>query len=231
MKTTDLSGRKSEKLEKNKLTEREFGNLNENLNEERIVYTKPKHKNFYYDNSSISMSYGQYNVEKCLVVLLILLVYSSFLIYNYSLMVNTLNCILLFSGVGLDLIISVLYLYFLIKLKGDEMFNTVPMSLINSSDVLVVIDLVIKVATMIMIAVDYSVIGNLATGLFIFKFLIEFYFAVISIKLLIFCPCTNYIQEQTEKVWNWVKSHIFCLEVDEHESLDYTKMEDLESFY
>ena len=41
----------------------EFQDLQQDLNEERIISSyKPKDKVFYYDNSAISMSYGQYNV-------------------------------------------------------------------------------------------------------------------------------------------------------------------------
>src|SRR5947208_3057401 len=56
----------------------------QDLNEERIISSyKPKEKVYYFDNSAISLSYGQYNVEKCLVVLGILIAFSALFIYNY----------------------------------------------------------------------------------------------------------------------------------------------------
>jgi hypothetical protein len=142
-----------------------------------------------------------------------------------------LNYILILSGGALDIIISLLYLYFLIKLKSEQIFNKIPNAIINSSDVLILLNFIVKIVTITMIFVDISLLGITAIILFTFKFMIEFYFAVISVKLFMFCPCTLYVQEQSEKAWLWIKYYIFCCEVDEPENPDYTKLEDLESFY
>lgn len=237
MKTSDHSNRyekfaKHRNLAQGRQRVEDIPEFNQDLNEERIITTyHPKERNYYYDNSSISMSYGQYNVEKCLVVLFVLLVSSAILIYNYYFTLRLVSSILVISGAALDFIISCLYLHFLLKLKSEEIFNKIPTTLINSSDILIGISLAVKIASYIMIWVDYSLLGWSAVLLFSFKFLLEFYFAVISIKLLIFCPCTIYIQEQSEKLWNWIKYYVFCCEVEETENPDYTKLEDLESFY
>jgi hypothetical protein len=206
--------------------------FNQEINEERIISEyRPKDRVYYYDNSSISMSYGQYNVEKCLVVLFILIVYSSLLLYSYYISLDNMSFILLISGAVFDVIISFMYLYILVKLKSDEIFNKIPLKVINSTDILIMINFFLKIVTIILIFVNYYNIGLSAILLFSTKFLFEFYFAVISIKLLIFCPCTVYIQEHSEKLWNWAKYYIFCCEVEETENPDYTKLEDLESFY
>jgi hypothetical protein len=206
---------------------------NRDLNEERIISEyRPKERVFYYDNSSISMSYGQHNIEKCLVVLFILIVYGSLLIYSYNLSLDILKYTLLTSGAAFDIIISFLYLYFLIKLKSNQIFNKIPLNLINSTDILILLNFLLKVVTIILIFVDYNILGWSALIFFSTKFLFEFYFAVISIKILVFCPCAVYLQEQTEKLWNCVKYYVFCCEIEEQsENIDYTKLEDLESFY
>ena len=210
----------------------DFGEFNPDLNEERIISSyKPKEKVYFYDNSLISLSYGQYNVEKCLVVLFILIVYTAILIYDYYPLLSNFSFILLVSSGSVDIIISFLYLYFLLKLKSDQIFNKIPNAAVNSSDILIIANLVAKILTLVMIIVDYSILGLTAIILFVMKFLIEFYFNVISVKLFMFCPCTLYIQEKTEKVWNWIKYYVFCCEIEEPENPDYTKIEDLESFY
>jgi len=236
MKTSDHSPKFERYQHKNNLPDQhrleDMQEFNQDPNEERIVATyKRKDRIFFYDNSSISMSYGQYNVEKCLVILFILVVYSALIIYSYCTLMDSLNFYLLVSSGILDLFISFSYLYFLVKLKSDQIFNRIPISIINVSDILILINFALKIVTMILLSVNYSILGLSAFICFIMKFLIELYFAMISVKLLMFCPCTLYVQEQTEILWNWMKYYVFCCEVEEQENPDYTKLEDLESQY
>jgi hypothetical protein len=238
MKTTEaankyekFTGVRGERVGRNRAED--FQEFNNDLNEERIISSyRPKERIFYYDNSQISMSYGQYNVEKCLIVLFIIIVTQACLIYNYYLILSYTSLTLLLSGTGVDLITSFLYLYFLIKLKSDQIFNKIPNSITNSSDILILLNLILKIVTLVFIYIEMNVLGVTAVVLFSLKFLIEFYFAVISVKIFMFCPCTLYLQEQTGKLWNWIKYYVFCCEVEEQqENPDYTKLEDLESFY
>ena len=211
----------------------ELNDYQNDLNEERIISSyKAKEKIFYYDNSAISMSYGQYNVEKCLIVLFLLIVYSACLVYNYYLFLDNLKLIILIICFSLDIIVSFLYIYFLIKLKSDEVFNRIPTVVVNSTDIIILINFIVKIASIILICFDYATLGILALILFAIKFLIEFYFAIISVKILMFCPCSVYIQEQTEKLWIGIKYYVFCCEADnENENAEYTRIEDGESFY
>jgi len=237
MKTTDIGNKygnftqnRKDLINKNRFEDLE--GFNQDLNEERIVSIyKPKERIFYYDNSQISMSFGQYNLEKCLIVQFILIILTACLLYEYSTNLDYLNCVLIFLGGGLDVIASIFYIYFLYKLKSNDIFNKLPNFAINLTDIMILINLFIKIFTIVMIYVDYSTLGVSALILFTLKFFIEFYFSVISVKLFMFCPCTLVLQEQTEKMWNWIKYYIFCCDVEEPENPDYTKIEDLESFY
>jgi hypothetical protein len=236
MKTSDAAN-KYEKFSgargasKNRVEE--FNEFNNDLNEERIISTyRPKERIFFYDNSQISMSFGQYNVEKCLVVLFIMIVISALFIYNHYLILSNLSLMLLICGGGVDIITSFIYLYFLVKLKSEQIFNRIPSSLINSSDILILINLMIKLVTLVFIYMELYSLGFHSVILFTLKFLLDFYFAVISVKIFMFCPCTLYLQEQSTRLWNWIKYYVFCCDIEETpENPDYTKLEDLESFY
>lgn len=213
-------------------------NKNQNLlenwtdpNEERIISPyQPKEKIYYYDNSTICMSYGQYNMERCLVVQFILIVYSAFLSYDYYLQINNLTFILLISTGGVDIIVTLLYIYFLNKLKSEKIFNRIPMFLSNLTDVVIMMNFVAKSILFVILCLQYFTIGLVAISLFAFKYLIEFYFAAISIKFLMFCPCSRFIQEQSEKLWAWIKLNVFCCDSELEKENDYSKIEDIESF-
>jgi hypothetical protein len=204
------------------------------LNEERIksVY-RPKERVYYYDNSQISLSYGQYNIEKCLIVLSVLILTSGLLIYNYFFSFSNISFVIFISTSSVDIIVAFIYLYFLIKLKSDENFNRIPIGAVNGSDVIIMLNFVMKLVLFIMVSSEYGTLGILAIILMSIKFLMDFYFTIISVKLLMFCPCTIWIQEATEKIWTTLKYYIFCCdqEAAEPENTDYTKIEDIESFY
>ena len=55
---------------------------------------------------------------------------------------------------------------------------------------------------------------------------------MIAVKLFLFCPGARYLQEQSEKIWSFVKFYVLCFEVEqEQDNGEYTKIEDIESFY
>jgi len=61
--------------------------------------------------------------------------------------------------------------------------------------------------------------------------LLDTYFIVISLKLFMLSPCMIGIQEFLQRLWNNVKYYVLCCEVEEPDQPDYTKLEELESFY
>jgi hypothetical protein len=204
------------------------------LNEERIVSTYHKdNKKFYYDNSSISMSYGQYNIEKCLFVLLFLITYSTCLGYYYYESFDYLTFVFLIIGGSIDVLISFMYLILLIKLRSDTIFNKIPTKLMSFTDLIILANFIVKISQFILVTLIFNQFDVLGIVLIIVKLLFEIYFTVISVKLFMFCPCSVYVQEQTQKLWNGIKYYIFCCEIQDmnnQENPEYTKLDDLDSF-
>lgn len=204
--------------------------INESLNAERIITTYKNTKKIYYDNSAISMSFGQYNLEKCLFILLFLIIYSTYIAYSYLDILDKTNLTFLIAGGVIDLIVSLIYLYLLVKLRSDTIFNEIPIGIMNISDYIIILNCFVKMITLIMAVVSYNLIGLLGIIIFSIKFLFDSYFVVVSVKLFMFCPCSLYVQEQTERIWNGIIYYIFCCEYERKENTEYTRLEDLESF-
>ena len=97
------------------------------MNEERIpTSVKIKQpKTYYYDNYEISLSYGQSNIEKCLFVILVCIFFSVLLIYKYFLDLHTTILYIFISSCFVDIIITLFYVYFLIKLRRTQILLSV----------------------------------------------------------------------------------------------------------
>jgi hypothetical protein len=204
------------------------------INEERIqpIYKSDK-KSFYFDNYDISSSYGQANIEKCLFVIFLIVLYSALLIYCYYLDIHETIMYFFIFTTGVDICISFFYIYFLIKLKSGQIFNHVPLTALDCSDILILINFLVKTFLFVFFCLHYFIIGLLGIALFSLKFLIDIYFILISVKFLMMCACSLYVQEKLNVIWVNVKYYVCCCEVEsvEPENADYTKLEDIESFY
>jgi hypothetical protein len=204
------------------------------INEERIqpIYKSDK-KDFYFDNYDISSSYGQANIEKCLFVIFLVVLYNAFLIFCYYLDIHETVMYFFIFTTGVDVCVSFFYIYFLIKLKSGQIFNQVPLTALDCSDIMILINFLVKTFLFVFFCLHYFIIGLIGVLLFTVKFLIDVYFILISVKFLMMCPCSLYIQEKLNVLWAGVKYYICCCDVDqpEGENADYTKLEDIESFY
>jgi hypothetical protein len=68
--------------------------------------------------------------------------------------------------------------------------------------------------------------------LFASKYILEVYFILNSIKIFMFCPIIRTFQENLEKVIFYFKYYILCFDIEQEQiSEEYTKIEDIESFY
>jgi hypothetical protein len=202
------------------------------LNEERIISKyKPREIIYYYDNSAISLSYGQYNIEKCLIVLTIILLLNLVIIYNYYPKFTRFVLISIIGSMAVDATISLLFLYFLYKLKSNIKFNKIYG--LNSLDILITLNFVMKsILFIIMLVHNKTVVAIILLSV---KFLVDFYFILLSVKILMFCPCSVYLLEFTEKIWTTLKKYLFCYDKEntatDPENYEYSKLEDIESFY
>jgi hypothetical protein len=233
MKTSDVENRFSNNPQKNEIFQKERiddAPVNESLNAERIITDYKKTNKIYYDNSAISMSFGQHNIEKCLFVLLFLIIFSTYLAFSYFLTLDKAFITSIVTGCVVDLIISLIYLYLLIKLRSDHIFNKIPIQMISVSDCIILANIVIKTISFLMSFANYKILGFLGFFLFLLKYLFDVYFTLISVKLFMFCPCSIYVHEQTENLWNSFKYYLFCCEIEQAENMEYTRLEDLDSF-
>jgi hypothetical protein len=204
------------------------------INDERIqpIYRTEK-KTYYFDNYDISSSYGQANIEKCLIVIFVIILYSALLIYTYYLDIHQTIMYFFVATAGLDVCISLFYIYFIIKLKSGQIFNHVPLNALDCSDVLIILNFLVKSFLFVFFCLHYFVIGLVGVLLFTIKYLIDIYFILISVKFLMLCPCSLYVQETLNKLWANIKYYVFCCDAEqrEPENADYTKLEEIESFY
>jgi hypothetical protein len=206
-------------------------NLN-NPNTNENIYQAPhqKERSFYFNNSNLCQYYGQSNIEKCLFILFFLITYTSTLMYHfYNIIPSLLFSVMLFTLI-VDGISMIIYGMFLYKLKSDNMFDRLPQKLISVNDFMVMFNSFIKTGAIVFTCLNW--LGLVPMGLFFGKFIIEVYFMMVSVKIFLFCPGSRYVQEQSEKIWSFVKFYVFCCEEEQDQDInEYTKIEDIESFY
>jgi hypothetical protein len=205
------------------------------MNDDRIISThKPKkQKIYYFDNYEISLSYGQANIEKCLIVILLCLTLSASLVYKYFFDLHTTILYIFIGSCFIDFIVTCLYLYFLFRLKSEQIFNQVPIGALDFSDLLILVNFIIKTTLFVFFCLHYTYIGLTGIALFTFKLILDIYYTLISVKFLMLCPCSIYVQEVTNKIWLNIKYYVCCCDVEqiEPENHEYTKIEEIESFY
>jgi hypothetical protein len=205
------------------------------MHDDRIVSThKPKRdKVYYFDNYEISLTYGQANIEKCLIVILICLSLSASLVYKYYLDLHETILYIFIGSCCLDFIITCFYLYFLFKLKSAQIFNQVPIVALDFNDLIILVNFFTKLTLFVFFFLHYTYIGFTGIALFTTKLLLDIYYTLISVKFLMLCPCSIYVQEITNKIWLNVKYYVCCCDVEqiEPDHHEYTKIEEIESFY
>ena len=191
---------------------------------------KEKNFYFYYDNSNICQYYGQSNIEKCLFLLFFLITYTITIIYYYITLMNNFLYYTIICSLSIDSLCFIFYCYFLYKLKSDEMFEKIPNILIKFNDYLIIFNSIIK--TFIISIISVSFIKWAPLLLFFAKYILEIYFMLTSIKIFMFCPGIRNCQEFSERFMFYFKYYILCCDIEqEQENEEYTKIEDIESFY
>ena len=61
--------------------------------------------------------------------------------------------------------------------------------------------------------------------------ILDTYFTIVSLKMFMHSNCMIDVREFLERLATTIKYYILCCEKDEPEHQDYTKLEELESFY
>jgi hypothetical protein len=197
-----------------------------------LINKSQKEKNlyFYYDNSNICQYYGQSNIEKCIFLLLFLLTYTTTILYYYSLLIKTILFYFIILTLIVDFISFIIYCYFLYKLKSDDIFEKIPNLIIKLNDFLIIFNYISKSLILVISSLTFTN-WNLFI-LLIAKYILEIYFIFNSIKIFMFCPATRTFQENFEKIIFYLKYYILCFDLEQDQiSEEYTRIEDIESFY
>ena len=197
-----------------------------------LINKSQKEKNlfFYYDNSNICQYYGQSNIEKCIFLLFFLVTYTSTIIYYYSNFMNKFIFYFIIISLTADLISFIIYCYILYKLKSDEMFEKIPCLIIKLNDFLIIFNFILK--SLILSILSVTMNKWIPFLLFASKYILEVYFILNSIKNFMFCPIIHSFQENLEKLIFYFKYYILCFDFEQDQILEeYTKIEDIESFY
>jgi len=192
---------------------------------------KRKEIKFYYDNSIISESYGQSNVEKCLFILTCLILFSFVLGYIYIEIFSTLKFYILSITILLDLLVNVYYIYLYISLKNEQIFQKVSMTNYTGMDILIFLNYLNKVVFSLLIFWDNAFHYLWCIFFFSMKFIFDTYFIMVSLKLFMLSPCMIKIQEFFQRLWINVKLYILNCDAIEPDVPDYARLEELESYY
>lgn len=192
--------------------------------------SQQKEKSFYFNNSNLCQYYGQSNIEKCIFILFCLIIFASTLLYHFFPLFNSFVFYTILATLSADTVSLALYSFFLYRLRSENMFDKIPSEAIRANDFLIVFNSFGKCFVLVLVTLNF--IGWIPLCFFVGKFLLEVYFMMVAVKLFLFCPGSRYFQEQSEKLWSFLKFYIFCCEIEQEQDLnEYTKIEDIESFY
>jgi len=209
-----------------------FDIYNANINQESLFAKKKTNmKKFYYDNSVISQSYGQSNIEKCAIVITSTFFYTSILGYVYYEIFSNTKFYILTISIILDFFISLYFVCLSFSLKNEQLFQKVSVNSYSLIDILIFLNYLNKSILILFIFSDNSFYYLWCLIFFFIKFIFDTYFIMISLKFFMLSTCMIGIQEFFLRLWLNIKYYILCCEVEEPDHPDYTKMEELESFY
>lgn len=218
-------------------TEIERSNNEDVLNTSKIKYRKVNKDKFvsninFYNNSNICYRFGQVNIEKALFVLLFQMIFTALLIYLYIYDIAKILIYLFLISAGIDMILMTIFIYFIMKFRQDEIFSTFSRGVSKFVDIVNTINLVFKLFNYAFIFYMIKKLSFFFCFWFSIKILIEIYFALITLKVFVFCACTVWINEKLYKLFSLVQYYIFCCESEEKEEFkEQEKYEELESNY
>lgn len=236
-------GKNVEKHQYRKSSEFDKDAENERLsNEEALMPSKGRlEKNLkeryfqniiFHNNSNICYRFGQANIEKALFVLITQMILTALLIYAYIYELEKVIVYLFLISAGMDLILVSIFIYFVMRFRQDEIFASFSRSLSNFVDVLNSINMLFKLLNYGVLFFIVEELSFLFCMWFTFKFLIEVYFGLITIKMFVFCSCTIWLNEKLYRMIKWIQHYVFCCDVDEkEEGKEPEKFEELESNY
>ena len=167
-----------------------------------------------FDNFALCQKYGQSNIEKAIILLISITLISGLILYYNIKIIKSYFIKILCSSSIIDLLLLLFYCFLRIKFSSNDWFNSFPIQLYNCIDYILIMNFIIKIIAFIMSFFYQKTLGLLF--LFSFKFLLELYFLMSCVKILIFCPGYKTFEEYFERAIGWIKYLLFCCE-NEHE--------------
>ena len=178
-----------------------------------------------FDNFKLCQRYGQSNIEKGLLLLIsIILITGLILYYNIKIMKSYLIKIIYASSI-VDMLLLLIFIFLRFKFSNEEWFNSFPIRFYSYIDYIIILNTIFKTVIFILSFLYQKSLGSL--GLILIKFLLELYFFVSCVKILIFCPGHKILEEFFEKAVGWIKYLLICCENDhEQDAGDYKRLYD-----
>jgi hypothetical protein len=182
---------------------------------------------------SVYSKTGQENIEMSLLIHFIQMIYTAIILYIYlEILARTFIYLYLISGF-VDIVLMSFFIYFLAQFRSHEAFSHIPRGLFTASDYINFTNLIFKtfnVSLLFSYAEKLNVRFYFAFG---FKYLLDVYFCLLSLKLFMFCPCSVWLNNKLFACFRWIKFGLFCCQDEERhlEDEDGKKNEVLESNY
>ena len=193
----------------------------ENENSDSISQRESANSHIF-DNFNLCQKYGQSNIEKAILLLLSITLISGIILYYNINIMKTIFIKLLCIASIIDLLLLLFYCFLRIKFSSDQWFNLFPAQIDSYSDYIILMQFVLKVVVFVL---SFFYLTTLTILLLCsFKFLLELYFLMNCVKMLIFCPGYSTFQEYFEKT-------IGCLKCENEHDNDYKKVNDDTSNY
>ncbi len=139
-----------------------------------------------FDNFSLCQKYGQANIEKAILLLILIISITGFILYYYWKLLKLYYIKILLVAVSIDIILLFFYCYLRLKFNSNDWVNSFPTEFYNFIDYIITINFILKVLALVIFFFHKISLGSIF--IFSFKFLLELYLLISCTKYMIFCP-------------------------------------------
>lgn len=228
------------KVEENTKIMNRFVNYNQYRNPLNRIYQAehpgglPSNQANTITNADISNHFGQANIEKSYILIVIILLYEVFWLFYYLEFLTQVFKVVVYVSIGLDLAVASFLTTFYFKLKQERLLTRISSRIRNACDAVVAIDSITKVYLFVGLQLQAVPVFSAAYCFFLVKFLLEVYFCTVSMKCCLFFPCSYRVIETFKVYWGLFLYYVFCIEDEDnlqYHSLENVDLEDIESMY
>jgi len=171
---------------------------------------KKKEIDFYYDNALISYSYGEFNIEKCIIIITIILILSITFLFIYFPIFSLMKTFLMLLTISLDTIILTFYSYVIYNLKKNEIFQRVSLRSYQIIEIVIFINYLTKLILGFATFFDNKFYIFWCLFFLIIKMILDTYFSILSLKIFMHSNCMINAREFFERLATTIKYYILC---------------------